>query len=134
MTKAERQDLTSAYKNLASAIPTIRNYMEGERRARSITEEDYEVLKPFLFAEYERVYKVGDGSIKVEGNISTYFVEVITSEGRDLLFVNERQEMEFFVFICDMITAVLSPIFNKVKSDILYADKKESNNGSNEDN
>ena len=126
MTKDERQDLASAYKNLASTTPRICNYIEGTRIARSITDEDYEILKPFLFAEYERTYKVGGGSIKVEGNISTYFVNVVTSEGRDLLFVNERQEAEFFVFICDMITTVLSPIFDKVKSDVLYADGSEA--------
>ena len=126
MTKNERQDLASAYKSLASTTPRICNYIEGTRIARSITDEDYEILKPFLFAEYERTYKVGGGSIKVEGNISTYFVNIVTSEGRDLLFVNERQEAEFFVFMCDMITAVLSPIFDKVKSDVLYADGSEA--------
>ena len=126
MTKDERQDLASAYKSLASTTPRICNYIEGARIARSITDGDYEILKPFLFAEYERAYKVGGGSIKVEGNISTYFANIITSEGRDLLFVNERQEAEFFVFLCDMITAVLSPIFDKVKSDVLYADESEA--------
>lgn len=126
MTKDERQDLTSAYKSLASTAPRICNYIEGTRIARSITDEDYEILKPFLFAEYERTYKVGGGSIKVEGNISTYFANIVTSEGRDLLFVNERQEAEFFVSMCDMITAVLSPIFDKVKSDVLYADGSEA--------
>ena len=126
MTKDERQDLASAYKSLASTTPRICSYIEGTRIARSITDEDYEILKPFLFAEYERTYKVGGGSIKVEGNISTYFVNIITSGGRDLLFVNERQEAEFFVFMCDMITAVLSPIFDKVKSDVLYADGSEA--------
>ena len=126
MTKNERQDLASAYKNLASTTPKICNYIDGTRIARSITDEDYEILKPFLFAEYERTYKVGGGSVKVEGNISTYFVNIVTNEGRDLLFVNERQEVEFFVFMYDMITAVLSPIFDKVKSDVLYADGSEA--------
>lgn len=126
MTKKERQDLASAYKSLASTTPRICNHIEGTRIARSITDEDYEILKPFLFAEYERTYKVGGGSVKVEGNISTYFVNIVTNEGRDLLFVNERQEVEFFVFMYDMITAVLSPIFDKVKSDVLYADGSEA--------
>lgn len=126
MTKDERQDLASAYKNLASTTLRVCNYNEGTRIARSITDEDYEILKPFLFAEYERTYKVGGSSIKVEGNISTYFANIVTSEGRNLLFVNGRQEAEFFVFMCDMITAVLSPIFDKVKSDALYADGSEA--------
>ena len=129
MTKEERQSLRSAYKNLASSPVGVRRFDEGVRFARSINSEDYETLTPFLYAEYERTYKIGGGSIKIGGYISDYFVEVITNEGRELLFENGRQEAEFFVFICDMITAVLSPLFDKVKSDVLYAGEEEARHG-----
>lgn len=120
MTKTERQRLIEAYNNFASVAPTLVKFGEGERLSRAINEEDFEALKPLFLAEYKREYEFpGGAGTKIEGNLSSYFVEVITNEGRNLLFENDRQEAEFFFMLVDMITAILSPIFDRVKSNLL---------------
>lgn len=120
MKESERQNLISAYKRFASATSTIREFAEGERIARPISDEDYETLKPFLLADYERTYKIGGVQMRVDGHISNYFVDVITNEGRELLFLNERSEAETFSALCEMIETVLSPVFDRTKSDLIY--------------
>ena len=132
MKKEERQNLISAYQNLASATPTIRKFADGERLARSISDEDYEVLEPFLLAEYERTYQIGEVQIRVEGRVSNYFTDVIDTEGRELLFLNDRHEAELFSALCEMIETVLSPVFDKTKSSLLYKCEEEEDDDDDE--
>ena len=126
MKTKERESLISAYNRLASADPELREFIGRDvRLARSITDEDYQTLEPFLFAEYETAYKFGAIELKVEGKMTNLFTDVISTESRDLLFASNKAEAEFFFKLATMINAVTSPLFDRTKSSLVYERKSE---------
>ena len=130
MRRQEREAIISAYNALASAEGEVRKYQLGKGIALSISREDHYYLQPFFDASYEIQYRIGNVDAKTSGSIRSYFTEIITSDDTyDLVFWNERNKFDFFIHLRAMIEDVMSPLFDKTKSEHLYKTGEEESNG-----
>lgn len=128
MKKYERENIIRAYNNLVTAKRRICDYGLLSRGgiALNISDDDYFVLKPFLNASYKEIYTIGEVEARTTGSIRSFFTEIITSDdSRDLVFINQRNQFDFFTHLRAMVEDVTGPLFQRTKSEHLYIEEED---------
>ena len=128
MKKYERENIIRAYNNLVTAKRRICDYGLLSRGgiALNISDDDYFVLKPFLNASYKEIYTIGEVETRTTGSIRSFFTEIITSDGsRDLAFINQRNQFDFFTHLRTMVEDVTGPLLQRTKSEHLYIEEDD---------
>lgn len=69
MKARERQKLIRAYKNLESAEIITLKTLSGFAKVKEISEQDMEILRPFLHARYSKTYQFGDIDVTLKSNM-----------------------------------------------------------------
>ena len=126
MKKDERENIIRAYNNLVTAKRRICDYglLPLGGVALTVSDDDYYILKPFLNASFEDIHVIGEVKTRTAGMIHSFFTEVKTSGGsRDLVFVNQRNQFDFFTHLRTMVEDVTGPLFQKTKSEHLYIEE-----------
>lgn len=126
MKKYERENIIRAYNNLVTAKRRICDYELLPRGgvALNISDDDYCILKPFLNASYKEIYTIGEVEARTTGSIRSFFTEIITSDGsRDLAFINQRNQFDFFTHLRAMVEDVTGPLLQSTKSEHLYIEE-----------
>jgi hypothetical protein len=128
MKKYERENIIRAYNNLVTAKRRICDYELLPRGgvALTVSDDDYCILKPFLNASFEDIHVIGEVKTRTTGMIHSFFYEVTTSDGsRDLVFVDQRNQFDFFTHLRTMVEDVTGPLFQRTKSEYLYIEEDD---------
>ena len=128
MKKYERENIIRAYNNLVTAKRRICDYKLLPRGgvALTVSDDDYRILKPFLNASYKEIYTIGEVEARTTGSIRSFFTEIITSDdSRDLVFIDQRNQFDFFTHLRTMVEDVTGPLLQRTKSEHLYIEEDD---------
>lgn len=128
MKRSECENIVKAYNNLITAKRRVCDYNLLPRGgvALTVSDDDYCILKPFLYASFEDIHVIGEVKTRTTGMINAFFTVVTTSDGsRDLVFVDQRNQFDFFTHLREMVEDVTGPLFQRTKSEHLYIEEDD---------
>ena len=117
MKKKEIESMLNAYNRLAKQAVEDKSIFGVTEIALRINDNDIAILKPFLRAEKETIYSVGDVELKQSGLV--YSAELTEGDTKYLVFPNERVLYDTLHDLRQMIKHVAVNA-KRVKADYFY--------------
>lgn len=102
MTRAEKEKLLDSANALLKAPETLFEWFSTMHSGYKLTTDDYARLKPFLWAEYKVIYKIGG----VEQKMTAHLISGVVARG-EYVYISPSRMDEFKSRFKEMIEMVL---------------------------